>query len=76
MYDPIPDRVIDAARELSACVPVLGRRTYTLIHRVVGQGLQIKDIAETHREKTTLADCLRHGLEDLAEHWSLKTRNN
>lgn len=76
MYDPIPDRMIDAAKELAACMPILGLRKYKIIEDVVGQGCEIKDLAKTHREKTTLADYIRNGLEDLATFWQLSTRKN
>lgn len=74
MYDPIPDRVVDASKELAACVPILGHRTYKIIEMVVGEGCQIRDIEREHRARTTLADYIKHGLDDLAEHWNFRTR--
>jgi hypothetical protein len=42
--------------------------------KVVGQGMEIADIAKTQREKTTFSDYIKDGLEELSVHWGYKTR--
>lgn len=72
--DPLPDRVVEAVQQLNACKPVLGKKAFDLMIAVVGQGMEIKDIAETHRERMTLSDYLKDGLDALAVHWRYKTQ--
>nr|DAH62811.1 MAG TPA: hypothetical protein [Caudoviricetes sp.] len=72
--DPLPDRVVDATHHLNCCLPVLGKRTFDIMIKVVGQGMEIADIAKTQREKTTFSDYIKDGLEELAVHWGYKTR--
>ncbi|MCX2699241.1 hypothetical protein [Ochrobactrum chromiisoli] len=72
--DPLPDRVVDATQQLNDCIPVLGKRTFDIMVKVVGQGMEITDIAKTQREKTTFSDYIKDGLEELAVHWGYKTR--
>lgn len=72
--DPLPDRVVEATQHLNSCLPVLGKRTFDIMIKVVGQGMEIADIATTQREKTTFSDYIKDGLEELAVHWGYKTR--
>ena len=72
--DPLPDRVVDATQQLNECSYVLGKRTFDIMIKVVGQGMEIADIAKTQREKTTLSDYIKDGLEELAVRWGYKTR--
>lgn len=74
MQDPLSDRTVDAVQRLNDCMPVLGRRTFELMVKVVGQGMEIADIAQTQREKKTFSDYLKDGLEDLAAHWGYKNK--
>ncbi len=53
---------------------ILGRKVFDLMIAVVGQGMEIADIAKTQREKTTYSDYLKDGLDALADHWGYKTR--
>lgn len=72
--DPLPDSMIDAVQHLNECKPILGRKAFDLMIAVVGQGMEIADIAKTQREKTTYSDYLKDGLDALADHWGYKTR--
>ncbi len=72
--DPLPDSMIDAVQRLNECKPVLGRKVFDLMIKVVGQGMEIKDLAANHRERTTLGDYLKDGLDELAVHWGYRTQ--
>jgi hypothetical protein len=72
--DPLQDSMVDAVRQLNECRPVLGRKAFDLMIKVVGQGMEIADIAKTQREKTTYSDYIKDGLDALAVHWGYKTR--
>lgn len=72
--DPLPDLVVEATHHLNNCLPVLGKRTFDIMIKVVGQGMEIADIAKTQREKTTFSDYIKDGLQELAVHWGYKTR--
>lgn len=72
--EPITERQIDAGRRLAQCERHLGKRPYAIVSKVAGEGVFIAAIGKTHRERTTLADYLRHALDDLAELWGMKTR--
>lgn len=72
--DPLPDSMIDAVQRLNECKPVLGRKAFDLMIKVVGQRMEIKDMATNHRERTTLGGYLKDGLDVLAVHWEYKTR--
>lgn len=67
--DPIPDMVIDAAKQLAQVSPLVGRKAYAILQAVIRQGCELKDIARTQREKTTTADYIKDALDILAEHW-------
>lgn len=72
--EPLPDSMIDAVQRLNECRPVLGRKVFDLMIKVVGQGMEMADIAKTQREKTTYSDYIKDGLNELAEHWGYKTQ--
>lgn len=72
MQDPLSDRVVEAVQHLNNCLPVLGKRTFDLMIKVVGQGMEIADIAVTQREKKTFSDYIKDGLDDLSVHWGYK----
>lgn len=66
--------LVEATQHLNGCRKLLGKRTYDLMIKVVGQGMEIKNMADNHRERTTLGDYLKNGLNDLAVHWGYKTQ--
>ncbi len=72
--DPSPDLVVKATHHLDNCLPILGERTFDIMIKVVGQGMEIVDIAQTQREKTTFIDYIKDDLQELAVHWGYKTR--
>lgn len=72
--DPIPDMVIDAAKQLAQIQPLLGLRAYAILRTVISQGCELKDIAATHRERTTTADYIKDALDILAVHWGFTKR--
>ena len=41
--------------------------------KVVGQGMEIKDLAESQRDRKTLGDYIKDGLDELAVHWGYRT---
>lgn len=71
--DPLPDSMIDAVQRLNECKPVLGRKAFDLMIKVVGQGMEIKDLAESQRDRKTIGDYIKDGLDELAVHWGYKT---
>ncbi|MEZ2131886.1 MULTISPECIES: hypothetical protein [unclassified Sinorhizobium] len=73
--DPIGLHQMDAGRQLAKCRELLGVRAYEIMSKVAGQGFAIAELGRTHRERTTLADYLKDGLDVLAEHWGYKTRD-
>lgn len=72
--DPIGLHQMDAGRQLAKCRELLGVRAYEIMSKIAGQGFAIAELGRTHRERTTLADYLKDGLDVLAEHWGYKTR--
>lgn len=66
--EPITDRQIKAGFFLKECQRVLGPRHYDVVCKVAGQGCTIAELGGSKREKLTLADYLRHALDDLAVH--------
>lgn len=72
--DPLPDRAVKAVQQLNACKPVLGRKAFNLMIAVVGQGMEIKDIAESQRDRKTVGDYIKDGLTELAVYWGYKTQ--
>ena len=72
--DLLPDSMIDAVQRLNECKPVLGHKAFDLIIKVVGQGMEIADIAITQREKTTYSDYIKDGLDVLAVYRGYKTQ--
>lgn len=67
--EAITDRQIDAGFLLKECQTVLGPRHYDVVCKVAGEGRTIAEMCGSKREKLTLADYLRHALDDLAVHW-------
>jgi hypothetical protein len=72
--DPISQAQMTAGKELARCRALLGRRTYTLVVAVCGEGFALKEIAIDKRGTLTAADNLRDGLDDLAEMWGYQGR--
>jgi hypothetical protein len=72
--EAITDRQIDAGFLLKECQTVLGPRHYDVVCKVAGQGCTIAELCGSKREKLTLADYLRHALDDLAVHWGFQKR--
>ncbi|MEZ2132708.1 MULTISPECIES: hypothetical protein [unclassified Sinorhizobium] len=74
--DPISLKQLDAGRKLNDCREVIGPRHYDIVRKVAGEGQAIASIVSTQRERNTMADYLRDGLEDLAAFWGYKTAKN
>lgn len=75
-YDPVPDMMIDAGKELVECAKIVGTFAFKYLELAVGQGCELGRIGTTQREKTTRADYIRDGLDALAQYWQLATRKN
>ncbi|NBB07872.1 hypothetical protein [Pseudomonas monteilii] len=71
--ESITDSQIEAGQTLKVCQSVIGRRAFSIVEKVAGEGRTIAEISVTKREKTTNADYLRDALEDLAKHWGFMT---
>jgi hypothetical protein len=72
--DPITERQLVAGHTLKEARQLLGVRAYAVVSKVAGEGVYIKDMASTHKERVTIGEYLRHALSDLAELWGYKTR--
>lgn len=72
--EAMTDRQVDAGLKLRECEAYLGRRHYWIVRAVAGEGRNIPELFKSHRERTTWADYLKHGLDDLAELWGMKTK--
>ncbi|MER9222995.1 hypothetical protein NKI48_29700 [Mesorhizobium sp. M0644] len=74
MPDGMSQRQFNAGRELRKCRVLLGARGYQLVALVCGQGMALREIATSKRERLTAADMLRWCLDDLAVLWGLARR--
>ncbi|WP_455271216.1 hypothetical protein [Rhizobium herbae] len=72
--DPLTERQINAGLELKRCRQTLGVRAYDIMAKVAGEGHAIQELAKTHRERTTLTDYLKDGLDELAKAWGYQNR--
>lgn len=72
--EPLTERQIIAAHELKRAQLVLGNRAYDIMSKIAGQGHSIQELASTHRERTTLTDYLKDGLDELAREWGYANR--
>lgn len=72
--EPLTERQINAALELKRAQMVLGNRAYDIMSKIAGQGYAIQELASSHRERTTLTDYLKDGLDELAREWGYANR--
>lgn len=70
----VADHHIDAGRKLREAEICLGRRGYSLVSKVCGEGYQISELFHEKRAQLSAMDLLRGLLDDLAELWLLKSR--
>lgn len=70
--DPMLARLA-AVQELTRCQALIGRRGFQVIEAICGEGKALSEIAQTKRERLTLADNLRADLDELALIWGLRT---
>ncbi|AGA64883.1 hypothetical protein B488_08910 [Liberibacter crescens BT-1] len=71
--DGITENRISALQQLVACRNLLGVRAYEFMIAVAGQGKAISDMGSSVRERTTIADYIKDGLDVLAQHWGYKS---
>ena len=72
--DPLSERQIRAAMELKRIREILGVRAYDIMGKIAGEGFAIPELAKTHRERTTLTDYLKDGLDEMARQWGYENR--
>lgn len=72
--EPLTERQIRAGQELKRCREILGVKAYDIMSKVAGQGYAIGELAKSHRERTTLADYLKDGLDEMARNWGYENR--
>lgn len=72
--EPITDRQIDAGLKLKQAQMHIGVRAFGIVEKVCGEGVNVSDLGASHRERTTYADYLKHGLTDLSELWGYASR--
>ncbi len=72
--EALTERQIEAGMELKRAKAVLGNKAYDIMSKVAGQGYAIQELATTHRERTTLTDYLKDGLDELARNWGYANR--
>jgi hypothetical protein len=74
--EPLTERQIRAGLELKRAQELLGVRAYDIMSKIAGQGYAIPELAKSHRERTTLTDYLKDGLDELAREWGYANRVN
>lgn len=74
--EPLTERQIRAGQELKRCRDTLGVRAYDIMVKVAGEGHAVQELAKTHRERTTLTDYLKDGLDEMAKNWGFQNRGN
>ncbi|NNG74714.1 hypothetical protein HLI18_33835, partial [Rhizobium laguerreae] len=74
--EPLTEQQIRAGQELKHCREILGIRAYDIMSKVAGQGYAIGELAKSHRERTTLADYLKDGLDEMARNWGYENSGN
>lgn len=74
--EPLTERQIRAGMELKRCRETLGVRAYEIMSKIAGQGHAIQELAKTHRERTTLTDYLKDGLDELAKVWGYQNHGD
>lgn len=72
--EPLTERQIRAGLELKMARAALGNRAYGIMSKVAGEGYAIQELATSHRERTTLTDYLKDGLDELARNWGYENR--
>ncbi|MBY3369355.1 hypothetical protein [Rhizobium laguerreae] len=72
--EPLTEQQIRAGQELKRCREILGIKAYDIMSKVAGQGYAIGELAKSHRERTTLADYLKDGLDEMARNWGYENR--
>lgn len=72
--EPLTERQIRAGQELHRCRQTLGVRAYDIMVKVAGEGHAVQELAKTHRERTTLTDYLKDGLDEMAKNWGFQNR--
>ncbi|MGO6967797.1 hypothetical protein [Rhizobium leguminosarum] len=74
MREALTEQQIRAGQELKRCRESLGIRAYDIMSKVAGQGYAIRELAKSRRERTTLADYLKDGLNEMARNWGFENR--
>lgn len=74
--DPISHHQMDAAKKLRDLRKHVGIRPYDILVKIVGQGIEITTLGKTQRERLTISDYLKDGLEDSAKFWGFETRQS
>lgn len=72
--EPLTERQIRAAFELKQIRQILGVRAYDIMGKIAGEGYAIQEMAASHRERTTLTDYLKDGLDEMARQWGYENR--
>ncbi|PDT19383.1 hypothetical protein [Rhizobium hidalgonense] len=72
--EPLTERQIRAGLELKMAREALGNRAYGIMSKIAGEGYAIQELATSHRERTTLTDYLKDGLDELARSWGYENR--
>jgi hypothetical protein len=72
--EPLTERQIRAGKELKIAQEVLGVRAYDIMSKIAGQGYAIQELAKSQRERHTLTDYLKDGLDELARTWGYANR--
>ncbi|KQV28119.1 hypothetical protein ASC97_07160 [Rhizobium sp. Root1203] len=72
--EPLTERQIQAGLELKRAQEILGVRAYDIMSKIAGQGYAIQELAKSQRERHTLTDYLKDGLDELARSWGYANR--
>jgi hypothetical protein len=74
--EPLTERQLRAALELKLAKQILGNKAYDIMTKIAGQGFAIQELALSQRERTTLTDYLKDGLDELARCWGYENKGN
>ena len=74
--EPLTERQMRAALELKLAKQILGNKAYDIMTKIAGQGFAIQELASSQRERTTLTDYLKDGLDELARCWGYENKGN
>ncbi len=69
----IPDSKIDAGRQLHECQLHIGAHLYDIVSKICGEGIMIKQLAQSEWARRRISKQLKEGLDLLSQRWGYTT---